>query len=108
MAPVPPACGPSPKLPEPGAGCPAHPAAPCVLPTAAGFAIRGGSMRDPAHTKSVGLLLGGALCWSLAGVLFKHVEWSGLAAAGGRGLIAALFLLAVSWRSLRFTWGMTL
>jgi len=61
-------------------------------------------MRDPAHTRSVGLLLGGALCWSLAGVLFKHVEWSGLAAAGGRGLIAALFLLAVSWRSLRFTW----
>ncbi len=61
-------------------------------------------MRDPAHTKSVGLLLGAALCWSLAGVLFKHVEWPGLAAAGGRGLIAALFLLAVSWRSLRFTW----
>jgi len=61
-------------------------------------------MRDPAHTKSVGLLLGGALCWSLAGVLFKHVEWPGLAAAAGRGLIAALFLLAVSWRSLRFTW----
>ena len=61
-------------------------------------------MRDPAHTKSVGLLLGGALCWSLAGVLFKHVEWPGLAVAGGRGLIAALFLLAVTWRSLRFTW----
>ena len=61
-------------------------------------------MRDPAHTKSVGLLLGAALCWSLAGILFKHVEWPGLAAAGGRGLIAALFLLAVSWRSLRFTW----
>lgn len=61
-------------------------------------------MRDPAHTKSVGLLLAGALCWSLAGVLFKHVEWPGLAAGGGRGLIAALFLLAISWRSLRFTW----
>lgn len=61
-------------------------------------------VRDPAHTRSVGLLLAGALCWSLAGVLFKHVEWPGLAAAGGRGLIAALFLLAVSWRSLRFTW----
>ena len=61
-------------------------------------------MRDPAHTRSVGLLLGGALCWSLAGVLFKHVEWPGLAAAGGRGLIAAIFLLIVSWRSLRFTW----
>lgn len=61
-------------------------------------------MRDPAHTKSVGLLLAAALCWSLAGLLFKYVEWPGLAAAGGRGLIAALFLLAVSWRSLRFTW----
>lgn len=61
-------------------------------------------MRDPAHAKSVALLLGGALCWSLAGVLFKYVEWPGLAAAGGRGLIAALFLLAVSWRRLRFTW----
>jgi drug/metabolite transporter (DMT)-like permease len=70
----------------------------------AGFGIRDGFMRDPAHTKSVGLLLAGALCWSLAGVLFKHVEWPGLAAAGGRGLIAALFLLAVSWRSLHFTW----
>ncbi len=62
------------------------------------------NLRDPAHTRSVGLLLGGALCWSLAGVLFKHVEWPGLAAAAGRGLIAALFLLAVCWRSLRFTW----
>jgi len=66
--------------------------------------MRDGSMRDPVRTKSVGLLLGGALCWSLAGVLFKHVEWPGLAAAAGRGLIAALFLLAVTWRSLRFTW----
>lgn len=61
-------------------------------------------MRDPAHTKSVGLLLAGALCWSLAGVLFKFIEWPGLAAAAGRGLIAALFLLALTWRSLRFTW----
>lgn len=61
-------------------------------------------MRDPAHPKAVGLLLAGAVCWSLAGVLFKYVEWPGLAAASGRGLIAALFLLAVTWRSLRFTW----
>ncbi len=61
-------------------------------------------MRDPAHTRSVGLLLAAALCWSLAGVLFKYVEWPGLAAASGRGLIAAVFLLAVTWRSLRFTW----
>ena len=41
---------------------------------------------------------------NLTGVLFKYVEWPGLAAAGGRGLIAALFLIAVSWRSLHFTW----
>jgi len=61
-------------------------------------------MRDPAHTRSVGLLLGAALCWSLAGVLFKYIDWPGLAASGGRGLIAAVFLLAASWRSLRFTW----
>lgn len=37
-------------------------------------------------------------------MLFKYVEWPGLAAAAGRGIIAALFLVAVSWRSLRFTW----
>jgi len=61
-------------------------------------------IRDPAHTRSVGLLLIAALCWSLAGVLFKYVGWSGLAAGAGRGLIAAVFLLAVSWRSLHFTW----
>jgi drug/metabolite transporter (DMT)-like permease len=61
-------------------------------------------LRDPAHTQSVGLLLITALCWSLAGVLFKFVDWPPLAAAGGRSLIAALFLLAVRGRSLRFTW----
>lgn len=61
-------------------------------------------MRDPAHTRSVGLLVGASLCWSLAGVLFKFVEWPGLAAASGRGLIAGTFLLAVCWRSVRFTW----
>ena len=61
-------------------------------------------MSDPAHRRSVLLLVVAALCWSLAGVLFKHVGWSGLAAAGGRGLIAAVFLLAVCGRSLRFTW----
>jgi drug/metabolite transporter (DMT)-like permease len=32
------------------------------------------------------------------------VAWPPLAVAGGRGLIAALFLLAVCGRSLRFTW----
>ena len=31
-------------------------------------------MRDPAHTRSVGLLLAGAVCWSLAGILFKQRE----------------------------------
>jgi drug/metabolite transporter (DMT)-like permease len=61
-------------------------------------------MRDPAHTRSVGLLLVAALCWSLAGVLFKYVEWPGLAAAGGRGLIAAVFLTLFCGRRLHFTW----
>lgn len=61
-------------------------------------------MPNSAHTKSVGLLLAAALCWSLAGVLFKWVDWPPLAAAGGRGLIAAIFLLIVVGRSLRFTW----
>jgi drug/metabolite transporter (DMT)-like permease len=61
-------------------------------------------VKDPAHLRSVWLLLAAALCWSLAGILFKYLPWPPLAAAGGRGLIAALFLLAVSWRRLRFTW----
>jgi drug/metabolite transporter (DMT)-like permease len=60
--------------------------------------------RDPAHSRSVLQLLGAALCWSLAGVLFKYIAWSGLAAAAGRGLVAGLFLLLVSWRELKFTW----
>ena len=49
------------------------------------------------------LLTGTALCWSLAGVLIKFVAttWPGLAVAGGRGFIAALFLLATN-RQLRF------
>lgn len=62
-------------------------------------------MRDPAHTKSVTLLVLAALCWSLGGVLLKSVNWPPLAVAGGRGLIAALFLLAVTWRSKPFRWG---
>ncbi len=61
-------------------------------------------MRDPAHTRSVGLLLAAALCWSLGGVLLKSVAWPPLALAGGRGLVAALFLLLVCRRNLRFTW----
>jgi drug/metabolite transporter (DMT)-like permease len=59
---------------------------------------------DPAHRKAVGFLLLAALGWSLAGVLFKLVDWPPLAAAGGRGLVSALFLIAVSGRKLRFTW----
>jgi drug/metabolite transporter (DMT)-like permease len=56
-----------------------------------------------AHTRSVLLLVGAALCWSLAGLLIKNVAtlWPGLAIAGGRGAIAALFLLATN-RGLRF------
>ena len=56
-----------------------------------------------AHSRSVLLLVGTALCWSLAGVLIKAVAttWSGLAVASGRGLIAALFLVLTS-RRLRF------
>jgi drug/metabolite transporter (DMT)-like permease len=58
---------------------------------------------DPIHRKAVGLLLLAALGWSLAGVLFKLVDWPPLAAAGGRGLVSAIFLIAVGGRSLRFT-----
>lgn len=49
------------------------------------------------------LLVGASFCWSLAGVLIKFVAvtWPGLAVASGRGLIAALFLLATN-RGLRF------
>ncbi len=61
-------------------------------------------MTDPAHRQAVGFLLLAALGWSLAGVLFKLVDWPPLAAAGGRGLVSALFLIAVFGRGLRFTW----
>ena len=60
-------------------------------------------MKNPAHTKAVGLLLICAVLWSLAGVLIKYIDWPPLAVAGGRGLIAGLFLL-VAHRPLRFTW----
>jgi drug/metabolite transporter (DMT)-like permease len=66
--------------------------------------MRGGSVRDPAHTRSVLLLLLAALCWSLGGLLIKSVAWPPLAVAGGRGFVAAIFLAAVCGRSLRFTW----
>jgi drug/metabolite transporter (DMT)-like permease len=61
-------------------------------------------VKDPAHSKAVTLLLLAALCWSLGGVLIKWIQWSPLAVASGRGLIAAVFLAAVCGRSLRFTW----
>ena len=61
-------------------------------------------MNDSVHKKSVGLLLLAALCWSLGGVLLKSVNWPPLAVAGGRGLVAAIFLLLVCARTLRFTW----
>jgi drug/metabolite transporter (DMT)-like permease len=59
---------------------------------------------NPLHTRSVLQLVGAALCWSLAGVLIKAVaeSWPGLAVAGGRGGIAAVFLLLTN-RGLRFT-----
>ncbi|MDP1579676.1 MAG: DMT family transporter [Candidatus Didemnitutus sp.] len=63
-------------------------------------------MRDPAHTRSVFLLLAAALCWSLGGVLLKSVNWPPLAVGGGRGLIAAIFLMLVLGRSLKFQWGL--
>jgi drug/metabolite transporter (DMT)-like permease len=55
------------------------------------------------HHRAVLQLIGAALCWSLAGVLIKYVasSWSGLAVAGGRGAIAAIFLLLTN-RGLRF------
>ncbi len=61
-------------------------------------------MRDPAHPQAVGHLLMAALCWSLAGLLFKYVEWPALAVAGGRGIIAAGFLILFCGRKLHFTW----
>jgi drug/metabolite transporter (DMT)-like permease len=61
-------------------------------------------VRNPAHTKAVGQLLFAALCWSLAGLLFKYVAWPALAVAAGRGIIAAGFLTLFCGRRLRFTW----
>ncbi len=60
-------------------------------------------MKNPDHTRAVGQLLVAALLWSTAGVLIKGIAWPPLAVAGGRGIIAALFLLATS-RGLKFTW----
>ncbi|MBX3737057.1 MAG: DMT family transporter [Candidatus Didemnitutus sp.] len=51
------------------------------------------------------LLLLAALCWSLGGVLLKSVNWPPLAVGGGRGLVAAVFLLLVMGRQRPFRWG---
>jgi len=58
-------------------------------------------LNNPPHTRAVGQLVLAALCWSLGGLLIKSVPWPPLAVAGGRGLIAGLFLLATN-RGLRF------
>lgn len=60
-------------------------------------------MKNPDHTRAVGQLLLAALLWSLAGVLIKGLDWPALAVSGGRGFIAALFLLATT-HGLKFTW----
>lgn len=54
-----------------------------------------------AHSRSVLFLVVAALCWSLGGLLIKSVTWPPLAVAGGRGFIAAIFLLLTN-RGLRF------
>lgn len=58
---------------------------------------------NAAHSRAVMYLVVAALCWSTAGVLIKLVAttWPGLAVAGGRGLIAAVFLIFTN-RGLRF------
>jgi drug/metabolite transporter (DMT)-like permease len=58
-------------------------------------------MAVSAHSRAVSQLLIAALCWSLGGLLIKSVDWPPLAVAGGRGIVAAVFLIAVS-RPLRF------
>lgn len=58
---------------------------------------------NAAHTRSLLFLVIAALCWSLGGLLIKAVAatWPALAVAGGRGGIAALFLICTN-RGLRF------
>lgn len=53
------------------------------------------------HSRAVSQLMAAALLWSLGGLLIKGINWSPLAIAGGRGLLAALFLLLVN-RGLNF------
>jgi len=54
------------------------------------------------HTRAIGQLLLAALFWSLGGLLIKAADWPPLAVAGGRGIVAAVFLFLTN-RSLRFT-----
>ncbi len=56
----------------------------------------------PEHTRAIGQLLLAALFWSLGGLLIKAADWPPLAVAGGRGIVAAVFLYLTN-RSLRFT-----
>ena len=53
--------------------------------------------------KSVILLIGAALCWSLGGVLIKWVDWNPMAIAGARSLIAAVFVW-FAFPGMKFTW----
>lgn len=52
------------------------------------------------------MLLLAALCWSFGGVLLKWVDWPPFAVGGGRGLIAAVFLLLVAGKEFRLRWGL--
>lgn len=56
--------------------------------------------------RAVLLLFVSAILWSTGGLFFKLIDWHPLAIAGGRGLIAGVFLLA--WvRRPKFTWSAT-
>jgi drug/metabolite transporter (DMT)-like permease len=61
------------------------------------------ALTDPhsLHRRAVFQLVIAALCWSLGGLLIKYVQWPPLAVAGGRGAIAAVFLV-LTHRGLRF------
>jgi drug/metabolite transporter (DMT)-like permease len=60
-------------------------------------------MNPDQRPRAVLLLFVCAMLWSLGGLLLKVVDWHPLAVAGGRGLIAGVFLLI--WvRRPKFTW----
>jgi drug/metabolite transporter (DMT)-like permease len=54
------------------------------------------------RTLAVTQLIVAALAWSLGGILIKSIDWSPLAVAGARGLLAGTFLIVIS-RPLYFT-----